>query len=141
MRGTYKETPRKGESLFRTMAMACIIASIISFVAMFWPLRKAAPEGAGLPYYLPWCLPYGIVDLGIAATGVAFTTLSKEKPGLYKPGNIVGIVFSSLLIAQAFPIVIVFGNWEFFLSVAAIGACVLAISILGLTSLKEDNPA
>ena len=59
----------------------------------------------------------------------------------YKPGNIVGIVFSSLLIAQAFPIVICFGNWEFFLSVAAIGACVLAISILGLGSLKEDNPA
>ena len=137
MRAVRKEEKYKGEGLFRTMSMAMVIAGFISFAAMFWPLHQGAPSGAGASYYLPWCLSYGIVDLAIAVAGVAFTTLSKEKPGLYKPGNIVGIVAGSLLFLQAFPIVIWLNNVEFFISVMVIGACVLAIAVLGLADLKN----
>ena len=134
----FQPTPQKGEPLFRTMAMALIIAALICFVAMFWPLQQARPEQAGVSYYLPWCLAYGIPNLIIAGIGVFFTTVSKEKPALYKPGEIIGIVAGSIFVAEAFPIVIAFGNWEFFISVAVIGVCVIVIAALGLASLKDD---
>ncbi|MCR5348263.1 MAG: hypothetical protein K6E59_01480 [Bacilli bacterium] len=138
LRDVDKEGPKKGEGLFRTLSMALIIAGIISFAAMFYALFQNRPEAAGASYYLPWCLPYGIVNLLMAAMGTAFTTLSKEKPSLYKPGAIAGIVSGGLLIAQSVPIVIWLSNVEFFISVAVIGACVIAIGILTLSSLKED---
>ena len=128
-----------GESLFRTMAMSLIIAGIISFLAMFWPLYRAAPAGAGMEYYLPWCLPYGIVDLGIATTGVVFTTNWKEKPGLYKLGFIVGIALGVILLGGGLPIGILLGNVEFCISTMVIAACVVAISILGLTSVVQKS--
>ena len=139
MRGVAKPENYRGESLFRTMAMAMVIAGFICFAAMFWCLYRAAPEGAGVAYYLPWCLPYGIVDLAIAGTGVAFTTLSKEKPSLYKPGEIIGIVMGGLLVVESFPLVISLGNVEFFISVLVIGACVIVIAALGLAQMKENS--
>lgn len=131
--------PNKGESLFRTMAIALLIGGLIGFAAMFFALRQKAPEGAGLTYYLPWCLSYGITNFLIAFFGVLMTTLSKEKPGLYKPGDIIGIVMGSLLVLEAFPLVIFLGNVEFFISMMVIGACIIVIAALGLSALKEDQ--
>lgn len=139
MRDVEEDKPNKGESLFRTMAMAMIIAGIVCFVAMFFPLHTKRPVDAGVDYYLPWCLPYGIVDMIIAGLGVFFTTMSKEKPGLYKPGFIVGIVAGSLLLSSGIPIAIFLSNVEFSISVMVIGACVGAIAIVGLKQLKEDQ--
>ncbi|MBO5528278.1 MAG: hypothetical protein J6A47_03030 [Bacilli bacterium] len=138
MRDVREETPNKGESLFKTLAVAMIIAAVMSFVAMFFPLRNLAPEGAGAPYYLPYALPYGIVNLIIAGLGVFFTTNAKEKPGLYFPGFIIGIVAGGLLTLEALPIGIFLHNVEFCISVAVIGACVIAIAITGLKALKGD---
>ena len=139
MRDIKKEEPKQGEGLFRTMAMALVIAGFMCFGAMFWPLYQGRPVGAGSAYYLSWCLPYGIVNGGIAAFGVYATTISKEKPDFYKAGSILGIVASSLLVIEAFPIVIFLKNWEMFFSVLAIGGCCLGLSILGLTSLRDNR--
>lgn len=138
MRDVKEETLQKGESLFRTMAMAMVIAGVITFVAMFFPLHTKRPENAGLSYYLPWCLSYGIVDLLIAAMGVYFTTVSKDKPSLYKIGFILGIVAGGLLALSSLPLVIFLNNVEFFISVLVIGGCVIAISVVGLSSLKDQ---
>lgn len=137
MRDVRPTEPHKGESLFRTMAIALIIAGLIGFAAMFWPLRQKAEPGAGATYYLPWCLSYGIVNLLFALFGVAMTTLSKEKPGLYKMGDIVGIVGGAIFFAEGLPIATFLSNVEFAISMMVIGACIVAISILGLKSLKD----
>lgn len=121
------------------MAMAMIIGAVMCFVAMFFPLRQKAPADAGLSHYLPWCLAYGIVNVLFAGAGVYFTTVSKEKPVLYFPGFIVGIVFGALLIGEGLPIGIVLGNVEFCISAIVIGACVIAISAVGISALKEKN--
>ncbi|MBE6127005.1 MAG: hypothetical protein E7182_03415 [Erysipelotrichaceae bacterium] len=139
MRAVKAPETHKGESLFRTMAISLIIGGFIGFAAMFWPLHQNRPAGADASYYLPWCLSYGITNLTMAVFGVIGTTLSKEKPGLYKPGDIVGIVCGAILFAEAIPQVIFFHNVEFMISMMVIGACVVVIAALGLASLKEDQ--
>ena len=139
MRDVKSDTQNKGEGLFRTMSMAMIIAAVMCFVAMFFPLVRGAPAGAGMEYYLPWALPYGIVNLLIAGVGVYFTTVSKEKPKLYFPGFIAGIVCGVLLLGEGLPIGIVLGNAEFCISVIVIGACVGAIAGVGIANLKEKG--
>ena len=140
MRDVKESKPNKGEGLFRTMSMAMIIAAVMCFVAMFFPLYKNVPAGADLlTYYLPWCLAYGIVNLAIAGLGTFFTTVSKDKPSLYFPGFIVGIVVGALLFGEGLPIGIVLGHVEFCISVIVIGACVIAISCVGISSLKDKD--
>ena len=141
MRDVKKEEKVKGESLFRTMAMAMIIAGIMCFVAMFFPLYQSRPDNAGASYYLPYVLPYGAVDLAIATLGVVFTTLSKEKPGLFFPGFITGIVAGALLFLSGLPIAIFLHNVEFCISVMVIGLCVSAIAIVGIKDLKDPSNA
>ena len=139
MREVKAPETHKGESLFRTMAISLIIGGFIGFAALFWPLHQARPAGADASYYLPWCLSYGITNLAMAVFGVVGTTLSKEKPWLYKPGDIVGIVCGAILFAEAIPQVIFFHNVEFMISMMVIGACIVVIASLGLASLKEDQ--
>ena len=137
LRSVKPETGNKGEGLFRTMSMAMIIAAVMCFAAMFFPLYRGAPQGAGASYYLPWALPYGIVNVLMAGVGVYFTTISKEKPWLYFPGFIVGICSGAILVGEGLPIGIVLGNAEFCISVIVIGLCVIAIAGVGISSIKE----
>lgn len=137
MRDVQNRKPYSGESLFRTMAMAMIIASIMCFAAMFFPLFRKAPPDAGLSYYLPWALSYGIVNLLLAGLGVFFTTISKEKPNLYKFGDIVGIVGGSLFVLEGIPVGIFLSHAEFCISMIVIGACVIAIGVVALKALKD----
>ena len=139
MRDVRMEKEYPGQGLFRTAAMALLIGSLVAFVAMFWALRNAAPEGADVSYYLPWSLPYGIVNLLLAGAGVVGTAESKEKPQWYFPGFIVSIVGGALIFAEGLPIGIFLGNVEFCVSTMIIGACILAIGIVGLTSLKSKD--
>lgn len=139
LRDVAPSTPNPGESLFRTMAMAMVIAGFICFAAMFWPLYQNRPENADLAYYLPWCLAYGIPNMLMAGLGVYFTTVSKDKPALYKPGDIVGIVAGGLLVGEAFPIIIVLHHTEFFISVLVIGGCLIVLGALALSSIKQKN--
>ena len=139
MRGVQKETLYKGESHFATMAMALIIAFIIAFAAMFFSLQRQAPSPAGIDYYLPWVLPYGIVNLLFAGFGVYATTVRKEKPKLYFPGFIIGIVGGTILLGEAIPLIAPLNNIEFFISLLAIGICVIVISALGIATLKEKR--
>jgi len=139
MRDVKQRTPNTGEGLFRTLSIAMMIGAVMGFVAMAFPLVRLAPAGSGVSYYLPWFLPYGIVNFLIAFAGVFFTTLSKEKPGLYFPGDILGIVSGALLALEGLPIGIFLGNVEFCISMIVIGACIIVIGALGISALKEER--
>ena len=138
MREVKPETAHKGQSLFSTMGISFVIAGFITLAALLFLLVQNAPAGAGVEYYLPWALPYGIVNVLIASLGVAFSSNAKEKPGWYFPGFIIGIVCGALLFLEGLPLAIFLSNVEFTISVMVIGACVVAISIVGLTQLKEE---
>lgn len=140
MRVVKEEEPKKGESLVRTLGIAMVIAGVITFVAMFFCLRNKQGEATDLmAFYLPWVLPYGIVDLAIAGLGVFLTTNAKDKPNLYKFFDIMGIVSGGLIFLSGIPLIVFLSNIEFFISVLVIGACVIAIGITGLTALKEPD--
>ena len=116
-----------------------IVAGLISFAAMFFPLQKQFPEGGdALSYYLPWCLAYGIVSLLIAGYGIVgllYTDEGAKKLNLVTA--IAGIVAGGLLVAESLPIVIVLHHVEFFICLALIGACLIVIAVMGLLSYKE----
>ena len=141
MRGDVEqEKQHKGEGLFRTLGIAMVIAGVIAFVAMFFCLRNKQGEATDLmAFYLPWVLPYGIVDLAIAGAGVFLTTNAKDKPTIYFPFGIIGIVAGSSILLSGIPLIAILGNVEFFISVLVIGACVGAIAITGLKALKDPD--
>ncbi len=137
MRGDVR--PKGKGSLHRTLSTAMIIAGFIAFAAMFFPLQKNKPtEADPAPYYLPWCLVYGIICLAIAGLGVAGLLLDEDRrDGLRKAFPILGIASGGLVIIMSLPIIIVWSHFEFFISLALIGGCLLAIAILSYKEFKD----
>ena len=133
------ETRYQGDSLVRTLAMALIIASIIIFAAMIYPLIKIAPEGAGVSYYLPWVLPYGIVNVLIAFYGVFLTINGREHPKAFFLYSVIGVVLASLLFLEGIPIAIFLQNAEMAVSSLVIGACAIVIAALSISSTKKKD--
>ena len=128
-----------GDSIVRTMAMTFIIASLIIFAAMAWPLSRLAPEGAGASYYLPWFLPYGIVNVIIAGYGVYLTVNGREHPRQFLLYSIIGVVLASLLFLEGIPIAIFLSNTEMAVSALVIGGCAIVISSLAIATCKQKN--
>ena len=124
-------------SLAKTAATGLIICGIISFVAMFFLLQKNYVSGDKLPYYLPWCLGYGIVDLLIAGTGVYWITHEVKKPYEAFVFSIVVIVMATVVLGGSIPYIAIWGNVEFFVSTLVIAACEITIGILAIRSYLE----
>lgn len=129
----------QGDSLVRTMAMALIIGSIVIFAAMIYPLIKIAPAGAEASYYLPWVLPYGIVNVLSAFFGVYLTINGREHPEAFFVYSIIGLVTASLLFLEGIPIAIFLRNAEMAVSSLVIGACVIVIAALSISSTKKKG--
>lgn len=129
----------KGDSIVRTMAMTFIIASLIIFAAMAWPLSQKPHEGPELAYYLPWFLPYGIVNLLIAAYGVYLTVNGREHPKLFFLYSVIGVVLASLLFLEGIPIAIFLSNAEMAISAMVIGACAIVIASLSIATCKGES--
>lgn len=140
MRGMRQRKPGGG-SLVKTVGTAMIIAGLISFAAMFFPLQKAFPQGGdALSYYLPWCLAYGIVSVMMAGYGMAALLYSEEQKRRFNFAScVIGIVSGGLLIAESLPIVIVLREVEFFICLALIGVCLIVIAVMGVLSYKEAS--
>ena len=129
------------DSLGKTAYTAMIIAGIISFAAMFFPVHqhRGAEVTDLLSYYLPWCLAYGIPCLAIATYGVIGVSLMSSHPFIKKSSGIASIISGALVIAGSFPLAIFFQAWEFFTSLLVIGGCVLAIGIIQQSALKNNE--
>ena len=139
MRDVKPEKPSAQQNLFRTASMALLIGSIMSLAAMFWALTQIAPTGAGLDYYLPWGLPYGILDVLLAGAGLFFSIEAKDKPKLLLPGLIVDLVGGCLILLQGIPIGIFLSHVEFCVSVMVIGACVGIIALVGISAVRHPD--
>ena len=135
------EIKKKGGSLVKTLGTAMLIAGLIAFAAMFFALQKKSPEGIDpLPYYLPWCLSYGIVNLLIAAYGVVgLLYVDEEKTGLMKASGIFGIIAGSLILLEGLPLAIFLSNGEFCVSLIVIGVCVGVIGYLVYPREKKEE--
>ena len=131
-----EQSRHNGDSIVRTMAMSFIIASLIIFAAMAYPLIKNAPQGAEVTYYLPWMLPYGIVNLLIAIYGVYLTVNGREHPEHFFLYSCIGLVPSILLFFEGIPIFFL-GNIEMAISSMVIGACAIVISSLAVATCKK----
>lgn len=135
----FKQRPGS-ENLAKTLYTAMIIGGIVTFVAMFFPLREAQPPEVDLvSYYLPWSLPYGIVALAISVYALISLTSLKNNVFFLNFAGIAGIIAGSLIMICSFPIVFAFQAWEFFISLLAIGICVLVIGILEVLALKNKE--
>ena len=142
MRGSRDVKPSSrytGDSIVRTMAMSFIIASLVIFAAMAFPLVRNAPQGSGPSYYLPWMLPYGIVNVLIAAYGVYLTVNGRENPTLFLTYSIIGTVLASILLLEGIPIAIFLNNAEMAVSALVIGACVVIISALSISTVRKKD--
>ena len=131
------ETRYNGDSIVRTMAMSFVIAGIVIFAAMIYPLIKIAPAGSGAAYYLPWVLPYGIVNAFIAFYGLYLTINGREHPEHFFLFSIIGVVLASLLFLEGIPIAIFLSNAEMAVSALVIGACAIVISALAVSATKK----
>lgn len=125
-------------SLSKTLSTSLVVYGAISFVAMFYPLYQGKTSESGLSYFLPWCLPYGIVCVAVVIYSLtSFGFLSRRAPFL-KFNSIMGIVFGGLGMVGALPIGILLKGYEFMISLLVIDACVIAISVLTLKSYRDE---
>ncbi len=138
-RDVKKEELHPGDSIVRTMAMSFIIASVVIFAAMAYPLIRNAPANSGPSYYLPWILPYAIVNVLIAFYGVYLTVNGKEHPNHYFVYSMIGVVLASLLFLEGIPIAIFLSNAEMAISALVIGACVIVIAGLAISTTKKKS--
>ena len=134
-RGEKKES---GLGLCRTAGTSLAIGGIISFLAAFYCVRSAAPEGASFPHYLPWLLPYGIGGLILAAAGVVLFIECPAHPPLRIIAAIAAIVGGVIVVGSAIPLGVILTVWEFMISLIVIGICIAVIGALGLFSLAEE---
>ena len=132
-----QKTRYEGDSIVRTMAMSFIIASLIIFAAMAYPLIKNAPQGSDSSYYLPWMLPYGIVNVLIAGFGVYLTVNGREHPEHFFIYSLIGLGVSIVLFLEGLPIAIFLNNPEMAVSSLAIGACIIVIASLAISTCKK----
>lgn len=135
-------TSSSSENLAKTGYTALIISGLITFLAMFFPLQQSQTvDGRQMVIgeMLPWLLAYGIPCLLVAAYGVFGLTSIKSNPFVKKSAGIIIIVGGALTAGAAIPIGIFFQAWEFFVSVLAIGGCIIAIGILALKAEKNGE--
>ncbi|MGM9813572.1 MAG: hypothetical protein ACI32C_01480 [Candidatus Enteromonas sp.] len=139
--------PRRGDaakssslSLAKTLATSLIIAALISAAALVFALTSfyKGYEGDLLPIYLGWGLSYGVFALAGIVFAAVFLILMPTRPKMIQGISISGIVYGSLVALCGLPMGIVLQKWEFFVSLAIIGGCILAIGILTLKSYKEE---
>lgn len=125
-------------SLSKTAGTGLIILGFIVFVAMFFLLQKNKPEGAeNLPYYLPWCIGYGIPCLLCAGTGVYWILHDIKRPYDCFIFSIICFVFAGFGIGGSIPFGVVWQNVEFIISGIVIAACEAVIAFLTIRSYQE----
>lgn len=128
-------------SLAKTAATGLIVVAIVSFVAMFFLLKKAEPtDGRDLVgYYVPWCVAYGVPSLACAITGIIYLTRDTKKPFHVFIYSIVCYVFVALAIGASIPFIAIWGNVEFFVSALVIALCEGALATLALVCYVQKK--
>ena len=140
MRGDSKPNLTTSLSLSKTVFTSLIIAGAITFLAAFFPVYRAAEGVTDLAgHYLPWLLPYGICCIIAAFLGVLGLTSVNQNDVFLKLSGIFGVVVGALTSLAGLPLVIAFGNWEFFISLAAIGVCIVIMGALEIAANKKGE--
>nr|MCR5079681.1 hypothetical protein [Bacilli bacterium] len=132
-----RDKENKPFSLFRTLATAIVLSSLVTIAALIYLLTQSAPQGEGrIPFILSFAIPFGVLGVAFGAMGIIGIN-GVEKPSTRMALLISGIgCFLMEATAGVFGIVS-FSNVTIGVCMIGLGLCVLGITALSFFNRKE----